>query len=111
MKIPRLDGLTIEFYIGFYDMIGADMLRVVEESRLARHVHGLINSTFIALIPKKDLPTDFDDFRSISICNCLYEIIAKVISMRFKVILSRCISSEQFGFLEGRQIHEAIGVA
>ena len=28
-----------------------------------------------------------------------------------KPILSRCISNEQFGFLEGRQIHEAIRVA
>ena len=28
-----------------------------------------------------------------------------------KSILSEHISDEQFGFLEGRQIHEAIGVA
>jgi hypothetical protein len=28
-----------------------------------------------------------------------------------RVILSKHISCEQFGFLEGRQIHEAIGVA
>jgi hypothetical protein len=33
-----------------------------------------------------------------------------VIARRIKVILSKSISSEQFGFLEGRQIHEAIGV-
>ena len=34
-----------------------------------------------------------------------------MIYKRLKFILSRCISSEKFGFLEGRQIHEAIGVA
>jgi hypothetical protein len=32
-------------------------------------------------------------------------------SRRLKPILSTSISREQFGFLEGRQIHEAIGVA
>jgi hypothetical protein len=45
------------------------------------------------------------------LCNCLYKIVAKVIARRLKPILSGAISQEQFGFLEGRQIHEAIGVA
>lgn len=44
-------------------------------------------------------------------CNCIYKIIAKVIAVRLKPMLSRHISKEQFGFLDGRQIHEAIGVA
>ena len=47
------DGWPVEFYIGFFDLIGDDMLKVVEEYRFAGHVHGPINSTFIALIPKK----------------------------------------------------------
>src|SRR5690606_12873266 len=37
--------------------------------------------------------------------------IATVIALRIKPILSRHISPEQFGFLNERQIHEAIGVA
>jgi len=41
----------------------------------------------------------------------VYKIIAKVISRIIKSLLSKSISNEQFGFLEGRQIHEAIGVA
>jgi len=75
------------------------------------HIHNPINVTFIALIPKTDNLTSFEDFRPISLCNCLYKIISKVISIRLKVILSKHISREQFGFLKGRQIHEAIGVA
>ena len=34
-----------------------------------------------------------------------------MIASRFKWVLSEHISNEQFGFLEGRLIHEAIGVA
>jgi hypothetical protein len=53
----------------------------------------------------------FEDFRPISLCNCIYKIMAKLISRCLKPILSEAISKEQFGFLNGRQIHEAIGVA
>jgi hypothetical protein len=110
-KIPGPDGWPIEFYLGFFDLIGQDVLKVVEESWVNGHIHDPLNSTFIALIPKSDNPSSFDDFRPISLCNFLYKIISKVISRRLKIILSRNISSEQFGFLEGRKIHEAIGVA
>ena len=44
-------------------------------------------------------------------CNCLYKIIAKIIANRLKPLLSRHISSEQFAFLDHRQIHEAIATA
>jgi len=37
--------------------------------------------------------------------------VTKIIAIRIKVILSNHILGEQFGFLEGRQIHEAIRVA
>jgi hypothetical protein len=68
---------------------------------------GSYNSTFLVLIPKVDFPDTFDDFRPISLCNCLYKIISKVIVVRIKPLLSNVISSEQFGFLKGRLIHEA----
>lgn len=84
---------------------------MVEESRRKGEVYQPFNSTFIALIPKKEVPETFEDFRPISLCNRIYKIIAKVIAVRLKPILSRCISNEQFGFLDSRQMHEAIGVA
>ena len=70
------------------------MLEVVEESRKSRVIHAPINATFIALIPKVDKPSTFDDFRSISLCNCLYRIISKVISKRLKAVLLEKISKE-----------------
>ena len=110
-KSPGPDGWPAEFFLGFFDFFSEELLSVVEESRKAGFIHGPLNTTFIALIPKVDKPANFEDYRPISLCNCLYKIISKVIAKRLKSVLSQHISSEQFGFLEGRQIHEAIGVA
>jgi hypothetical protein len=110
-KIPGSDEWTIEFYVAFFDLIGADLLQVVEESRRNGRLYAPINSTFIALIPKQYEPQSFDGFWPISLCNCLYKIIAKIIERRLKPILSNTISKEQFGFLQGRQIHEATDVS
>ena len=84
---------------------------MIEDSRSSGWIPASFNSTFIALIPKSDNASSLNEFRPISLCNCVYKIISKVIAKRLKVILSAQISDEQFGFLEGRQIHEAIGVA
>jgi hypothetical protein len=105
------DGWSIEFFQSSSDILGRDLLRVVNEARLNGRILAPFNATFIALIPKTDNPSSFEDFRLISLCNGIYKIIAKIISRRIKVVLSRSINPEQFGFLEGRQIHEAIGVA
>eukprot|EP00253_Pinus_taeda_P003487 PITA_03487 len=110
-KSPGPDGWTVELFLHFFDLIGSEIAEVVEESRLKGEIYRPFNSTFIALIPKKDEPETFEDFRPISLSNCIYKIIAKVIASRIVPILSRNISMEQFGFLDGRQIHEAIGVA
>lgn len=110
-KSPGPDGWTIEFYIAFFDILGHDLLNIVEASRRRGRISSAIKSTFIALIPKTDAPSSFDDFRPISLCNCLYKIIAKIIANRLKPILSLHISSEKFSFLHHRQIHEAIATA
>jgi hypothetical protein len=72
-------------------------------------VNRSINSTFIALIPKVNGSASFGDFRPIALCNLCYKIITKIIANRIRPILSRTISKEQFGFLKGRQIIDAIG--
>jgi hypothetical protein len=59
------------------------------------------NTTFIALIPKEDNPINFEKSRPISLYNCIYKIISKVIAIRLKKVLSKQILGEKFGFSEG----------
>jgi hypothetical protein len=93
-KIPGHDGWPIEFFLRFYEFLDQDILKVVKDTRLLGRLPISFNSNFIALIPKLDNPSSLDDFIPISLCNCLHKIVAKVITRRVKVILSKRISSE-----------------
>jgi hypothetical protein len=100
-KIPRPDDWTIEYFLGFYDLPGEDILQVVEESRREGVLHAPLNSTFKSLIPKSDNPQFFEEFPPISLYNCIYKIVEKIIARRLKPILYSSIYREQFFFLEG----------
>lgn len=96
-----LEGWSIEFYLDFFEIIGRDLLVVVEESRLTSYILLAINSTFIALIPNMDMSLYFYEYMPTLLSNYLYKIISIIIARCLKVVLSRNISLEQFGFLEG----------
>ena len=96
------DGIPVEVYRALFDVLGGYLLRVIELSRISGKIPAVFNSTFLALIPKIDHPLSFEDFRLISLCNYAYKIIGKIISIRIRNVLGRCISGEQFGFFSGR---------
>ena len=49
--MPRLDGWSIEFFIGFYEMIEEDQIRVIEKSRLNGKFLATLNINLICMIP------------------------------------------------------------
>jgi hypothetical protein len=79
-RSPGPDGWTSEFFIYYFDLVGVDLLQLVEDSRLKGKISRSLNATFLVLIPKKDIPLTFSDFRPISLCNLIYKLISKVIS-------------------------------
>ena len=97
--------------MGLFDIVGGDFLKALEDTRTSGRLPASFNTTFIALIPKIDNPTSLNDFIPISLCNYVYKVVSKIIAHKLKDILSLHISEEQFGFLHGRQIHKAVGVA
>ena len=78
-KSPGPDGIRVEVYRALFEVLGRDLLRVVEDSRISGKIPVVFNTTFIALITKTDSPNSFDDFRPISLCNFIYKIIGKII--------------------------------
>ena len=91
-KAPGPDGWLVEFYLNFFDLLGPLLVNMVESSRIMGRVTRSLNSTFLALIPKVDLPASFADFHPISLCNLCYKLISKIAALRLKPFLDSSIS-------------------
>ena len=81
---------------------------MVEESRASGQVLQAFNATFLTLIPKEERVTNPKHFRPIALCNVIYKIITKVISLRLKTVLPFIVSKEQSRYVEGCQIMDSV---
>jgi len=90
----RLDYWHVELWLGFYDIIEETLLRVVDHSRRLRKMLASFNTKFIALIQNFDNLSCFEKFLLVSLFNCIYKIVEKIIAMRVKSLLLTPISNE-----------------
>lgn len=93
-KSPGPNGWIVEFYLHFFDLIGLELLELVEDTNIKGKVIGALNSTFLTLIRKIVSRTTFGDYMPIALCNLCYKLISKIIATRIKPILSGFISKE-----------------
>ena len=88
---PSPDGMSHIFYKTFWNIVGEDVIVVVLNALNTGIIPESINATFICLIPKIKNPKKVSDFRSISLCNVIYKLIAKVVVNRLKKFLAHTI--------------------
>lgn len=70
-----------------------------------------VNSTILALIPKKDDVKEMKDYRPISCYNVIYKVISKILANRLKVLLPGFISGNQSAFVKNRLLMENVLLA
>jgi hypothetical protein len=78
---PGSDGWTVEFFLKYFGITGADVQEVFEESRTMGLMESSLNLNFIALIPKVAQPSNFGEFKPIALCTLNYKVIAKLIGL------------------------------
>lgn len=110
-KSPGPDGIPVEFYSHFYDLLKNDLLNMVNATCQSGSINSALSATFIALIPKKVKSSSFGDYRPIALCNALYKIISKLIAERMKKTLCSFITHQQHAFLKDRLILDAVALA
>lgn len=109
-KSPRPDSWLVELFIHFQVIVLEQLTDMVEESRCLCMITGSVNVTFIVLMSKVSRPSTLFYFRPISLCNAVYKLISRTIANQIKLMLSKYNLSEQFVFLEQRQIHEIVAI-
>ncbi|XP_010445926.1 PREDICTED: uncharacterized protein LOC104728667 [Camelina sativa] len=110
-KSSGLDGYTVEFFRAAWDTLGAELVVAVQSFFAKGFLPKGLNSTILALIPKKKDAKEMRDYRPISCCNVLYKVISKVIANRLKRILPKFIAGNQSAFVADRLLIENVLLA
>lgn len=110
-KSPGPDGFSMAMFQECWEVIKKDLVEVFREFFENGVINSCTNASFICLIPKKDRSINIKDYRPISLVTSLYKIIAKVLSLRLREVLSETITEAQGAFVKGRQILDAVLIA
>ena len=99
-KSPGNDGLSTEFYVLFWSVIGDIVVEALNESYTKGELSSSQKQAVITLIQKegKD-PLNITNYRPISLLNVDYKILTKVLSARIKKVLNEIIKIDQVGYL------------
>jgi hypothetical protein len=60
----------------------------------------------IALIPKVATPEGINDYRPITLLNCILKIVTKLLANRLQPKVLKTVHKNQYGFLKGENIQD-----
>ncbi|CAM2094972.1 unnamed protein product [Caretta caretta] len=103
---PGMDGLTVEFYRVFWDVLGPDLVTVCAESLQSGVLPLSCRRALLALLLKKGDLRDLRNWRPVSLLSTDYKIVAKAISLRLGYVLADVIHPDQTYTVPDRSIFD-----
>ena len=103
-KSPGSDGLTVEFYREFYTKSKTLLIKSLNEGYEKGRFSNTQRTGILSLMYKKNDPLDLANWRPITLLNVDYKIAAYCLAQRIKPVLPKIISTDQNGFIKGRNI-------
>ena len=108
-KLPGIDGIPIEFYKTFYDLLETELLKLHNNILFReKEITNTMHQAIITLIPKKGDINKLKYWRPISLLCNDYKILTKILANRIKTILPEIISEEQICSIPTRTIFNNI---
>lgn len=108
---PGPDGFNGFFIKKCWNIIRDDFNRLIQDFCSSNTDLRSINSSLIALIPKKENPETVDDYRPISLLNYSLKCITKLLSTRIQSVILQLVHKNQYGFIKGRTIQDCLAWA
>ena len=108
-KAPGNDGLPVEFYLVFFDLLGPLLTDCInqnyEEGNLTNSQRQAVVSLFEK--PSKDNRL-LKNWRPISLINVDAKVISKILATRLQHVLPNIVHENQYAFVKNRTIEEAL---
>ena len=102
-KAPSPDGLYAGFFQHFWADVKNSICREIKEVFRNGIIPSYLNETLVTLIPKCQSPETLNNYRPISLCNLVNNIISKIIMAHIRPLLADLISPIQSAFVPGRR--------
>lgn len=98
------DGFSYKFYQYFWDLLKGDLLVMCHQFHFLQLNLFHLNKAVVCLIPKTHEATHLKQYRPISLVNCSFKLLSKMLTKRLDPIMTRIIDITQSVFLPGRYI-------
>lgn len=104
-RAPGSDGLTVEFFSKFWNLLGPLLLEVINKCYVDGELSDSMKSSVTRLIFKKrGNIKDLKNWRPISLLNVDYKICSKSITLRLSKVLDSIVDPDQTCSIPGRSI-------
>uniref|UniRef100_A0A8P4KAC5 Reverse transcriptase domain-containing protein n=1 Tax=Dicentrarchus labrax TaxID=13489 RepID=A0A8P4KAC5_DICLA len=107
-KAPGIDGLTVEFYKAFWDILAHDIIDVFNESLVSGSLPLSCRRAIITLLPKKGNLQEIRNWRPVSLLCTDYKILSKVLANRLKGTMEQILHRDQTYCVPGRSMVDNI---
>ncbi|TWW57318.1 Transposon TX1 uncharacterized 149 kDa protein ORF 2 [Takifugu flavidus] len=103
-KAPGVNGLTVEFFKAFWDIVAHDMLEVFNESLALGSLPLSCRRAVVTLLPKKGNLPEIKNWRPVSLLCMDYRILSKTLASRLREAMEQIIHRDQTYCVPGRFI-------
>ncbi len=107
-KAPGIDGLPAEFFLAFWDILGPELLKVLDASFLSGELPLSFRRAVLCLLPKTGDLRHLSNWRPISLLCTDYKLFSKVLANRLKMVIGDLVSPDQSCGIPGRSIYDNI---
>ena len=107
-KAPGPDGLPIEFYQVFWNLVSNDLFHMFQDWYNGALDVSRFNYGLLTLLPKSNDANSIQQYRPICLLNVIFKIFTKVVNNRANSIANKVVSPVQSAFIKGRFILDGV---